>query len=189
MRRATIALLALATFAVFGATQVVTRAAAGCADDSQYPGGVHPGGDWRSYGHDSSNTRAQPAEHTIGRLQAPRLAPAWTFSSTAAGGSGDFTGTPIVADGCVYAGSNDGWIFAMNADTGALVWKQRVPAGGGINSSVTVSGDGPPFLTRHRTRRAVSAPARSASARTSSRSTKQPARSSGFRSGRAHPTR
>jgi polyvinyl alcohol dehydrogenase (cytochrome) len=135
-------LATLATFAVMAAVPTQTRAAAGCADDSKYPGGVNPGGDWRAYGHDQANTRTQPAEHTIGRLQAPKLAPAWTFSSTQAGGSGDFTGTPTVADGCLFVGSNDGWVFAMNADTGALVWKQHVPAGGGINSSITVPGDG-----------------------------------------------
>jgi polyvinyl alcohol dehydrogenase (cytochrome) len=117
-------------------------ALAGCADDSALPGGVHPGGDWRLYGHDDANTRSQPAEKTIGRLQAPLLAPAWTFSSAEAGGSGDFTGTPTVADGCVYIASNDGWVFAMNADTGAKVWAKEVPDGGGINSSVTVPGDG-----------------------------------------------
>jgi len=142
-RRGLTLLATLATFAVFAATPVQTRAAtAACANDSKYPGGVHPGGDWRTYGHDQSNTRTQPNEHTIGQLQAAQLAPAWTFSSTDAGGSGDFTGTPTVARGCVYAGSNSGWIFAMNADTGALVWKRQVPTGGGINSSVTVPGDG-----------------------------------------------
>jgi polyvinyl alcohol dehydrogenase (cytochrome) len=120
----------------------VTNAAPACADDSQQPGGLHPGGDWRMFGHDYANTRSQPAETTIGRLQAPLLAPAWTFSSTAADGGGDFTGTPTVADGCVYVGSNEGWVFAINADTGDLVWKAPVPAGGGINSSVTVPGDG-----------------------------------------------
>ena len=117
-------------------------AVAGCADDSAHPGGVHPGGDWRSYGHDDSNTRSQPMETTIGRLEAPLLAPVWTFSSVAAGGEGDFTGTPVVAAGCVFAATNGGWVFAMNADTGELVWSSQVPDGGGINSSVRVPGDG-----------------------------------------------
>ena len=142
VRRGLTLLATMATFAVFAATPVATRAAAACADDSKYPGSVHPGGDWRDYGHDQANTRTQPNEHKIGQLEAAQLAPAWTFSSTGSGGSGDFTGTPTVADGCVFAGSNDGWVFAMNADTGALVWKRQVPTGGGINSSVTVPGDG-----------------------------------------------
>jgi len=140
-RRATL-LVVLAVTAVIAAVPQMTRAAATCASDVKYPGGVHPGGDWRMYGHDQSNTRTQPKEHTIGQMQAAQLAPAWTFSTAQAGGSGDFTGTPTVADGCVYAGSNDGWVFAMNADTGSLVWKAKVPTGGGINSSVTVPGDG-----------------------------------------------
>jgi polyvinyl alcohol dehydrogenase (cytochrome) len=117
----------------------VTRAAgptpspvAGCA-----PVGV-TGGEWRSYGHDLSNTRHQDRERAIAPADVPTLAPAWTFSSTKAGGAGDFTGTPTVADGCVFAGSNGGWVYAVNADTGALVWKTQAPHGGLINSSVTV---------------------------------------------------
>jgi polyvinyl alcohol dehydrogenase (cytochrome) len=98
------------------------------------------GGEWRSYGHDSANTRHQDKEFTITVAKAPTLAPAWTFSSTDAGGAGDFTSTPVIADGCLYVGSNSGWIYALNADTGALVWKAQVPAGGSINSSLTVVG-------------------------------------------------
>ena len=119
-----------------------TPAAPGCANDSALPGGAHPGGDWRIYGHDDANTRTQPAEKTIGPLEAAMLGPVWTFSSVEAGGSGDVTGTPVVADGCVFVGSNDGWVFAMNADSGEPVWKAEVPAGGGVNSSITVPGDG-----------------------------------------------
>jgi polyvinyl alcohol dehydrogenase (cytochrome) len=99
-----------------------------------------PGGEWRSFGHDASNTRHQERERQIAHADVPLLAPAWTFSSVVAGGEGDFTGTPIVADGCLYVGSNRGWVFALNADSGALVWKAKVPEGGGINSSVVVDG-------------------------------------------------
>ncbi|HEU0130572.1 MAG TPA: PQQ-binding-like beta-propeller repeat protein [Mycobacteriales bacterium] len=99
-----------------------------------------PGGEWRTFGHDAANTRHQERERQIAHADVPLLAPAWTFSSVVAGGDGDFTGTPIVADGCLYVGSNRGWVFALNADTGALVWKAKVPEGGGINSSVAVDG-------------------------------------------------
>ena len=67
---------------------------------------------------------------------APTLSPAWTFSTLDDPGDGDITGTPIVADGCVYVATNRGWVFALNADTGELVWKAQVPYGGGVNSSV-----------------------------------------------------
>lgn len=100
---------------------------------------AHPGGDWATYGHDLANTRHQPAETEIGTFEAAMLAPAWTFSSSAAGGRGDFTGTPVVVDGCMYIASNAGWVFAANADTGAKVWTAKVPGSGGINSTVAVA--------------------------------------------------
>ena len=96
------------------------------------------GGDWPAYGHDLSNTRNQDHERAISDQDAATLAPAWTFSANAAGGAGDFTGTPTVADGCLFAGSNGGWVFALNADTGALVWKAQAPSGGLINGTVVV---------------------------------------------------
>src|SRR5205085_1281220 len=49
----------------------------------------------------------------------------------------DFPGTPAVADGCVFVASNRGWVFALNADTGRVVWRTRLP-GGGVNSSAAV---------------------------------------------------
>jgi polyvinyl alcohol dehydrogenase (cytochrome) len=99
------------------------------------------GGEWRLFGHDYSNTRSQPEEKKIGPLEAATLSPAWTFSSE---GAGDFTGTPVIADGCVYVGSNSGWVFAINADSGKLVWKTKVKDGG-INSSAAVF-DGKVFV-------------------------------------------
>jgi polyvinyl alcohol dehydrogenase (cytochrome) len=93
------------------------------------------GGEWTSYSKDNSNTRTQEREKLISVADAPLLTPAWTFSTVKAGGSGDITGTPIVKDGCVYTATNRGWVFAMNADTGELVWKAQVPYKGTINSS------------------------------------------------------
>lgn len=132
-----LSLLALAAIAV---VPTAGSAAATCAPTTTDAGDPWPGGEWRVFGHDFDNTRSQPLETTIGPAEARSLAPAWTFSSTEAGADGDFTGTPIVADGCVYVGSNGGWVFALNADTGELVWKTEVPDGGGINSSLGLDG-------------------------------------------------
>ena len=144
MRRGFVVLL-LALAALAAVLAPGTRAlAASCAPTTTDAGDPWPGGEWRTYGHDYANTRSQDLETAIGPYEARQLAPVWTFSSTDAGGDGDggpwfgFTGTPSVADGCVYAGSNEGWVFAMNADTGELVWATEVPDGGSINSSVTV---------------------------------------------------
>src|SRR3712207_7695322 len=32
-----------------------------------------------------------------------------------------------VANGCLYAGTGKGFVFALNADTGELVWKKQLP--------------------------------------------------------------
>ena len=42
-------------------------------------------------------------------------------------------------DGCLNVASSRGWVFALNADTGGLVWKAKVPKGGS-NSTVAVRG-------------------------------------------------
>jgi outer membrane protein assembly factor BamB len=98
-----------------------------------------PGGEWRTFGHDYSNTRTQDQEKVISAADAPLLSPAWTFSTVDAGGEGDITGTPIVADGCAYVATNRGWVFALNADTGKLVWKAKLPKGGSANGTVGIA--------------------------------------------------
>ncbi|MEA2350218.1 MAG: hypothetical protein QOG41_2474 [Thermoleophilaceae bacterium] len=112
--------------------------AAGATPRGCGPGGV-PGGAWRNYGADFKNSRTQFHENSISAADAPLLTPAWTFSTVKSGGAGDITGTPAVADGCMYVGSSRGWVFSVNADTGKLVWKTKLPFGGGVNSSVTVA--------------------------------------------------
>src|SRR4051794_31509660 len=97
-----------------------------------------PGGDWPTFGEDAGNTRSQDREKLISPADVPLLRPAWTFSTAKAGGEGDIAGTPIVADGCVYAATSRGWVFAINADSGAVVWKAKVPYGGGSTASVGI---------------------------------------------------
>src|SRR4051812_37431639 len=114
MRRAALAALAV----LLAATAPDARAAdplPGCG-----PTAV-PGGEWRTYGRDLANSRSQPNEKAITAADAPALAAAWTFSTVANGGAGDITGTPLVADGCMYVATTRGWVFAVNADTGKLV--------------------------------------------------------------------
>jgi outer membrane protein assembly factor BamB/plastocyanin len=94
------------------------------------------GGEWRRFGHDYSNTRHQANEKVISPGDAPTLTAAWAFNTKRAEAEGDFAGTPIVADGCVYVASSRGWVFSLNADTGQVVWKGKVPYGGGMNNTV-----------------------------------------------------
>ena len=91
---------------------------AGCAADVA-------GGEWRSYGGSLNNNRNQ-TESTIDAAWVGAMEPDWVFSPAAAGLTGGFSNTPIVADGCVYLGSNTGWIVSLNADTGTVNWAQKV---------------------------------------------------------------
>jgi outer membrane protein assembly factor BamB len=111
------------------------------------------GGDWRSYGHDDANSRSQPDEKSLNSSAAATLSPVWSLavapSPSTLGGvpSAGLNGTPVVADGCVFAGGSDGHIVALNADTGAQVWRtsqlgdpNAAGTGGLIVGSVTVVG-------------------------------------------------
>lgn len=100
----------------------------------------HDGGEWRKMGHDLANTFSQPLETSIGVAEAPDLAPVWTFSVAANEGNGGMTGTPVVADGCTFVATDGGHVYALNADTGDVVWHVQTPSGGGINSTLAVEG-------------------------------------------------
>ena len=127
----------------WGATALILLATAAGARGAETPPGCAPadqaGGEWRTYGADLANTRNQTHEQVVSAADVPLLTTAWVFSSVANGGAGDFTGTPIIADGCMYVASTRGWIFAVNADTGKLVWRTKLPYGGGVNGAVAVA--------------------------------------------------
>jgi len=98
----------------------------------------HEGGDWSSYGQDLHNTRSQPAETTIGPANVVTSQLAWKFRTDSADVplppsselqfNGATQGTPIVAGGCVYFGTERGNVYALNADTGQLVWARNLRA-------------------------------------------------------------
>lgn len=98
----------------------------------------HPGGDWPVYGADYQNSRSQPKETTIGPANVASLQLAWKFKtdmsdlplppSSELQFDGAAQGTPIVAGGCVYFGTERGNVYALNADTGELVWQDNVRA-------------------------------------------------------------
>ena len=129
-------------------------AAATCAP------GATKGGDWMSYGADHANTRHQEHEKVISPADVSFIAPAWTFSTTTTGGSGDITGTPVVANGCVYVATSRGFVYAINADSGEQVWFAQVPYGGGANASVGLAS-----VSVHRVARRVCAKRRKAKRR------------------------
>lgn len=67
-------------------------------------------------------------------IDAPDHAPSWTFDA----GSPLWAG-PVYADGAVYAGAEDGRVFALDARTGAERWTFR--AGGAVRTRPAVNGN------------------------------------------------
>ena len=91
-------------------------------------------GDWPLYGKDLSNSRdggdAGPAPAEV-----RSLGPAWSYYSP----FGDFTGTPVVKDNTLVAGTNAGWVHALNATTGKVKWTRNL--GEPVNGTAAITGD------------------------------------------------
>ena len=94
------------------------------------------GGQWPMYGHDVSNTRTQPEASGLGPAAVSKLAPAWVFSTSSTGDGTGFNTTPVVYGGCVFIGSFGGTAYALNANTGHVVWQRKLeapnPGSGGV---------------------------------------------------------
>ena len=88
---------------------------------------------WPMYGHDIANTR-DGGKNGPSPTDALRMGVAWSFYSP----DGDFTGTPVVADGLVIAGSFGGTVYAVDAATGKQRWAHHV--GKPINGTVATDG-------------------------------------------------
>ncbi|KAH8484688.1 hypothetical protein H0E87_026443 [Populus deltoides] len=94
---------------------------------------------WLNHGADISNTRSAKGEVLINRLTVKNLRLKWTFFA-----GKDISATPAIANGVVYFPSWNGFLYAVNAFNGALIWKQNLSQltglnGTGIVVNVTVS--------------------------------------------------
>src|SRR5436190_1371718 len=78
--------------------------------------------EWRMIGHDSTNSRNQPFEHTIRPVNVSHLLPKWVATTT-----GDVSGTPAVVNGAVYFGDFGGTLWKLDAETGGVIWSHKVP--------------------------------------------------------------
>ena len=111
--------------------QPADRALPGCAAPDS------PGGEWPFYSGTLDGHREQPEEKSINTGNVSGLGVAWQ-SRTADGGV--IHSTPVVVDGCVYTGTEFGNVYALNADTGKVVWSQAL--GEGTRGSSTFEGAG-----------------------------------------------
>lgn len=83
--------------------------------------------DWTSWGYDTSNTRHNASEKSIGVGNVGRLAVKWKLPT-----AGNVSATPAVENGVVYAPDFAGNLYAVNAATGAVKWQASIPAMTGI---------------------------------------------------------
>src|SRR6266567_1208173 len=96
------------------------------------------GSSWNGWGVDEKNTRYQPAKAAgLTAAQVPQLRLKWAFgfpNTTTA------YSQPTVVDGRVYTGSNDGTVYALDAQSGCLYWMYQAKA---MVRDAVVIGPGP----------------------------------------------
>jgi polyvinyl alcohol dehydrogenase (cytochrome) len=77
--------------------------------------------EWRVSGHDFANSRSQPAEVRIGPANVGKLALKWSFTTGA-----DVSATPTVADEAIFFPDWAGNLYAVNRNTGQLLWSHTI---------------------------------------------------------------
>jgi polyvinyl alcohol dehydrogenase (cytochrome) len=80
---------------------------------------------WSGWGVDAGNSRYQPSPG-LTAAQIPTLELQWAFAFP--NGSSAF-GQPAVANGRVFVGSDNGYVYALNARTGCVYWSFQAAAG------------------------------------------------------------
>ena len=75
---------------------------------------------WNGWGADSSNTRFQPARAAgLTAADLPRLKLKWAFGYPTGVSA---NGQPTVASGRVFVGSDNGFVYSLDAATGCVYW-------------------------------------------------------------------
>ncbi len=90
---------------------------------------------WNSWGADIRNTRFQTAQAAgLTADEVPRLKLKWAFGYP--GGVSAF-GQPTVVAGCVFTGTDTGFIYSLDAGTGCVYWSFQTKAG--VRNAMTVA--------------------------------------------------
>ena len=76
---------------------------------------------WPVSGHDLANSRSQPAEMRLSPANVHSLTVKWVFTTGA-----DVSATPTVSGDAVYFPDWAGNLFAVNRDTGRLIWSHLI---------------------------------------------------------------
>ncbi|XP_021715926.1 uncharacterized protein LOC110683816 [Chenopodium quinoa] len=85
---------------------------------------------WPNHGGDLQNMRYASKETKIGPKTVQNMKLKWIFEA-----QNDITATPAIYNGILYFPSWDGYIYAVKASSGSLVWKQFIQDLTGIPST------------------------------------------------------
>jgi polyvinyl alcohol dehydrogenase (cytochrome) len=89
-------------------------------------------GQWGIAGQDLSNTRSQPAEQTISTANVKGLNSKWVFTT-----GGDVSATPTVDGDAVYFPDGGGNLFAVQKDSGQLIWSHKISEYDGVEGAIS----------------------------------------------------
>jgi polyvinyl alcohol dehydrogenase (cytochrome) len=90
-----------------------------CSANPPFPG-ITQGAAWNGWGADLSNTRFQPGGQAgLGMVDVPKLELKWAFGYPAGLSS---NAQPTVAGGRVFVGSDNGYVYSLDAQTGCVYW-------------------------------------------------------------------
>jgi polyvinyl alcohol dehydrogenase (cytochrome) len=93
------------------------------------------GPEWNGWGNDPANTRFQSAAGAgLPASDVPNLKVKWAFGYPT--GLSAF-GQPSVVSGRVFVGSDIGFVYSLNADTGCVYWSYQ--AKGSVRTAITVA--------------------------------------------------
>jgi polyvinyl alcohol dehydrogenase (cytochrome) len=85
------------------------------------------GAQWISAGGDLHNTRSQPSEHKLTVGNVGSLTTKWAFTTDS-----DVSATPAVDGNAVYFPDWAGNLYAVNKNTGQLIWKASISLASGV---------------------------------------------------------
>jgi polyvinyl alcohol dehydrogenase (cytochrome) len=88
--------------------------------------------DWRIAGQNLGNSWSQPLEHTINPENVKNLTPKWVFTT-----GGDVSATPTVGGDAVYFPDWAGNLFAVNKNTGRLIWSHKISDYDGVAGAIS----------------------------------------------------
>src|SRR6202521_6009942 len=113
-------------------TALISVLLLGSALCAQNPSNESRSGQWRIAGQNLNNTWNPTAEHSITPANVKNLTPKWVFTT-----GGDVSATPTVAGNAVYFPDWAGNLFAVEKDSGRLIWSHKISDYDGVTGAIS----------------------------------------------------